>query len=388
MSGEQVTLRKFIRDIEESSNEEKRISVNSFDVVKKIRERPWRLGSYRKQNWGIWLHRMSPYVGKMKPAMAHCLLKAATLPGQIVLDPFCGVGTVPLEADIIGRIGIGMDLNPYAAMISMAKFDRHPLGEHIQWLRNLELKTAEVCWDEIPPIMKEYLHERTLKELYALKRRILEENRIFLLGCLLGILHGHRRGHLSVYTSLVIPFKPIHTPPYKEVIPRLIDKVKRMYRDPFPLNTKSFALPGDARYLPLPEESVDVIISSPPYYNTLDYVQDNRLRLEFLGINDSEKEYLNTILIQKPEKYLDDMEEVGTELMKILKPKGLCIYVLGDCHKGQKHIKTADEVSLIYEKIGFIRYAIIEDEMPPNPSFPTSYKRRKLDRILVMQKPE
>ena len=386
MTHMQSTLRDFTARVAEKE-EEKHRAVDPAAVVKNIEAKPWRMGNFRKQNWGIWLHRMSPYVGKLKPAMAHCLIRASTAPGQLILDPFCGVGTVPLEADLMGRVGIGIDLNPYAATISMAKFDRHPLEEHLDWLKTIKIDPGQVNVDEISPDIRQYFHEKTLKELYALRKEILDENKIFVLGCVLGILHGHRPGHLSVHTSLVVPFKPIDKPPYKEVIPRVIDKVKRTYRNPFPLDTRSAAFHGDARYVFLPFESVGAVICSPPYYNTLDYIQDNRIRLEFLGYDEMAKDNLNGILIQKPENYLKEMKKVGIELMKVLRPGGLCIYVLGDWHKGKSHVNTAENVSHVYQEIGFTTHGIIEDAIPPNPSFPTSFKRKKLDRILIMQKP-
>ena len=74
--------------------------------------------------------------------------------------------------------------------------------------------------------------------------------------------------------------------------------------------------------------------------------------------------------------------------MEFLKPGGICIYVLGDCHKGKLHVNTAQNVAQVYESIGFINYGVIEDPMPSNPSFPTNYKRKKVDRILLMQKPK
>ena len=55
---------------------------------------------------------MSAYVGKIKPGMAHWLIKDITQKGDTILDPFCGVGTVPLEADFLERKSYGIDLSP------------------------------------------------------------------------------------------------------------------------------------------------------------------------------------------------------------------------------------------------------------------------------------
>lgn len=387
MTKVQSSIRDFVLATPETDRKERK-NIDPVSVFRRISWRPWRHGDFKKQNWGNWLHRMSPYVGKMKPAMAHCLIESSSRVCDVVLDPFCGVGTVPLEADLMCRLGIGIDLNPYAATISMAKFDRHAIDENINWLKTVKLNIDEVDPRELPAVMKLYLHERTLKEVYALKKKILEEHKTFLLGCLLGILHGHRPGHLSVRTSLVVPFKPVDKPPYKEVVPRLIEKVERMYRNNFPLETSSFALLGDSRYLPLPSESVDAIVSSPPYYNTLDYIQDNRLRLEFLGHGIESRNRINETLIQEPKAYVQDMQRVGSELLRVLRPGAICVYVLGDCFKGKNQIRTGEKIADLYQKLGFLNHGIVEDALPSNPSFPTSFKRTKLDRIIVMQKPQ
>ena len=360
------------------------VDLKPTTVVRELSKVKWKHVPYKFQNWANWLHRMSPYVGKIKPGMAHWIIKTSSKEGDIILDPFCGIGTVPLEADLLGRIGIGVDLNPYAFAITKAKFDRSPIKEHLNWLDSIELDLNKVNLNGCSKFMKRFYHPKTLKEILVLRDLIIKEKRHFLLGCLLGIIHGHRPGHLSAITSLVIPYNPKTKPEYKEVIPRLKQKVKRMYKDGFPLKTKSKALYGDARKLPLDSNSVDLVISSPPYFNTLDYVNDNRLRLEFLGYNEDKKEKLKRELIQDKDNYLKEMKKVGLELRRVIKRGGYCIFVLGDLHSGKNIINTGQEVKQLFEEIGFISYGIIEDAMPTNKCIPSNFKRKKFDRILVM----
>ncbi|MCK4516138.1 MAG: hypothetical protein KAU31_12825, partial [Spirochaetaceae bacterium] len=49
------------------------------------------------------LHQLSPYVGKIKSNIAADLVERYTEPGDLVIDPFCGAGTIPLEASMRGR---------------------------------------------------------------------------------------------------------------------------------------------------------------------------------------------------------------------------------------------------------------------------------------------
>ena len=91
--------------------------------IKKIKSLEWKKEPFSKQNWGNNFHSISSYVGRIKPAFAHWLIKSVSSKGDVVYDPFCGVGTVPLEASIMGRKSIGTDLNPYAYSITKSKLD-------------------------------------------------------------------------------------------------------------------------------------------------------------------------------------------------------------------------------------------------------------------------
>jgi len=373
-----------IKSLFEYSKIESIPNLSPMEILENIKKAQWKKNPYKFQNWANWLHRMSPYVGKIKPGMAHWLIKIASKEGDIILDPFCGIGTVPLEADLLNRVGIGVDLNPYAYIISKAKFDRHPLTEHFKWLDSVNIDTSKVSLDNQSQFMKKFYHPKTLKEILFIRDLMIKENKDFLLGCLLGIIHGHRPGHLSAVTSLVIPFDPKSKPEYKKVIPRIKEKVKRMYRDGFSLKTNSKAIHADARDMPLKEDSIDLVISSPPYFDTLDYVTDNRLRLEFLGYDSEKKEKLKSKLIQDDGSYLEEMRKVGMELRRVIKCGGYCIFVLGDLHKGKKVVNTAEEIKKIYEELGFVTHGTVEDAMPTNKCIPSIYKRTKMDRILVM----
>lgn len=354
----------------------------------------WRYGEYKKQSWGIWLHSIAPYVGRMKPALAHWLVRVCSKPGDILLDPFCGIGTVLLEADLLGRIPIGIELNPYALVVCKAKFDRKPLKEHINWLKSIKIKEEEIDLSEISPYIKQFYHEKTLKELFALKEVILKERKFFLLGCLLGIAHGHRPQYLSSMTGYIIPHKSAkHIPTYKPVIPRLIEKVKRMYMSEVPLKTEGQIIKADARKIPLKNDSVDVVISSPPYYSTIDYIESNRLRLALLGYDADKRKHLKDELIQHDNTYLSEMRKVGFEIRRVLKPKSLCIFVLGDYYRQNSIKNTAKDVSELYSELNFVTHGIIEDEIPATkrtvPKWSGSKAlekiKKKFDRILIMQ---
>jgi DNA methylase len=71
--------------------------------------------------WGHSFHPMCSYLASFPASMAHAFIARYSRPGDVVLDPFSGRGTVPLQAAAEGRIGVGNDLNPFAHLLTAAK---------------------------------------------------------------------------------------------------------------------------------------------------------------------------------------------------------------------------------------------------------------------------
>ncbi|HHW26359.1 MAG TPA: site-specific DNA-methyltransferase [Firmicutes bacterium] len=87
--------------------------------------------------WGHRLHAMCSYMAMFPPNLPHYFISRCTEPGDLVLDPFCGRGTTPLEACLLGRVGIGNDMNELAYALTKAKTHVPPAGELTQRLSQL-----------------------------------------------------------------------------------------------------------------------------------------------------------------------------------------------------------------------------------------------------------
>src|SRR5512143_792286 len=83
-------------------------------------ERDWKA---QPRLWGHSLHPMCSYLASFPAALAHAFVARYSRPGDVVLDPFSGRGTTPLEACVDGRIGVGNDLNPFAHLLTAAKVE-------------------------------------------------------------------------------------------------------------------------------------------------------------------------------------------------------------------------------------------------------------------------
>jgi len=83
-------------------------------------EPEWKL---QQRLWGHSFHPMCSYLASFPASLVHAFIARYTRPGDVVLDPFSGRGTTPLQACAEGRIGVGNDLNPFAHILTAAKVD-------------------------------------------------------------------------------------------------------------------------------------------------------------------------------------------------------------------------------------------------------------------------
>ena len=67
------------------------------------------------------VHGFHSYPARMHPLTARRIVEAFSQPGDTVLDPFCGSGTVLVEARLLGRGAVGVDANPLAARLLSLK---------------------------------------------------------------------------------------------------------------------------------------------------------------------------------------------------------------------------------------------------------------------------
>ena len=191
------------------------------------------------------LHQLAPYIGKMKSTMAGALVDLFTSPGDTVLDPFMGSGTVGLECLLRGRNFVGADVNPYSLVLTGAKLAPPPSLEealaHAEEHVEAGLDLAGRLDLAAPKWVRAFFHPRTLREVQGVVEHLTREGEHFLLACLLGVLHHQRPGFLSYPSSHLVPYLRTTKFPrdeypemyeYRDVKTRLLAKVKRAYRRP------------------------------------------------------------------------------------------------------------------------------------------------------------
>ena len=186
----------------------------------------------------------------------------------------------------------------------------------------------------IPQWVRAFFHPRTLKETLRLTQVLKRERHYFLLGSMLGILHHQRPGFLSYPSSHLVPYLRSNKFPkspypelyeYRSIAPRLKAKVERALKRT-PEASLTALVDGvrlsSAKSVNLPD-SIDCVITSPPYMDALDYRRDNRLRLWFLGESSSERADRAFTTLPGFRKLLDAL---ARQLDQKVRPGGYCIF--------------------------------------------------------------
>jgi len=346
-------------------------------------------------------HQLAPYIGRIKTTIARYLIDRYTAPGDLVMDPFCGSGVIPLEAAISGRRVIASDINPYGVLLTRAKLLGPSQQEdaierlHSSWRSALRRRSKQDL-RQVPQWVRCFFHTETLRHTLALRDELISREDWFLLACLLGILHHQRPGFLSYPSSHLVPYlrdrlfpKDQFPEMYEErdVLSRMEAKIRRAFRRPPACRAHSRVALCDSRKVRVPKE-VKAIIASPPYMNELDYVRDNRLRLWFLERRLPDE---RDIPKSNPEGLFRDlMTSTLTRLATAIVPDGAIILIVGDASRGGRAIDTAQVVISVFKNAPvlheFALARVINDLIPDVRRSRRDLSGTKSETILVFER--
>ena len=315
---------------------------------------PWSTSS---QRWGHPWHSMCSYLGSFPASLAHAFIAMLSDEGDVVLDPFCGRGTTLLESRLLGRVCLASDLNPIAVALARAKnadVDLETVYERIEALEkrfNLDLyiPEAQVQPEDIALIY----HPHALAQLCYLRRKLLRSEAPvdeFLVGLTLGIMHGsERQDGSSTYASISMPNTFSMSPNYvrrfvqskrlsrvdRNVFGILREKAKRTWSEGGSFATSGVVARADAKSLAAAPEfsdfegAVDLVLTSPPYLNVVNYALQNWIRMWFLNED-----------VKDADEVLDDDLTLGEwagfamgvvhEIKKMMREGGVAVLVVGD----------------------------------------------------------
>jgi DNA methylase len=333
--------------------------------------------------WGHRLHPMCSYLASFPAALTHAFIARYSRPGDVVLDPFSGRGTTPLQACAEGRIGVGNDLNPFAHLLTAAKVEPASEAAARTRLTTLRLRWAGDADDwyrlalqvlgtdgtrvpaagsglgptdvgvtaaVVPREVAVSFHPRTLAQLLYVRSSLRLDDRVdrFLAAAITGILHGKSATYLSEVMPNTFSMAPRYVrdfvartgfrSPDRDVFACLDAKLGRLYREPLP-RVQGIALLGDARdageraRTALQERGLPdrarLVVTSPPYLRVVKYGYYNWLRTWFLGFDSAA---IDAALDDAHHKtaYLRFMGDVLEGLRPALADDAVVVLVIGD----------------------------------------------------------
>ena len=316
-----------------------------------------------KQRAGHSIHEIS-YRACYKPQLPAYFIEKFCKPESVVYDPFMGRGTTLIEAQLHGHKVIGNDINPLSKVLTSPRLNPPTLADIEKRLTEIDLSNDA----EINPDLLVFFYEDTLREIYGWRIYFQQEQLDTVAAWLQMVacsrLTGHSTGFFSVFTlppnlaASVVSQRKINErrnqiPEYRNTKKLILRKSKQLLRHSFPdhfWKDDAVLLTESADKTPqIADESVDLVVTSPPFLDTVDYEQDNWLRMWFCDI---EIEAGKIWQIKSIEDWAARMTDVFVELHRILKPSGKIAFEVGEVRKGA--VLLEDAVFQASVKAGFV----------------------------------
>ena len=389
------------------------------------------------------VHGVHLYPARMIPQIANRLIRENSSRGQTVLDPFCGSGSVLVEASILERNAIGIDINPLAVMIARAKTTpiqpselASIVNEVLKSARRRILLKRENKYKPSTVYFKNIYHwfkKDVINDLSLIKECIDE-------------VETHSK---SIYNFLRVCFSATvlktsniafadnpyfaraktgealekHSPNVLKIFEeRVKDCLKRMkeFYGVHPRNVYCKILQRDSRSMPLEDDSVDLVVTSPPYgeeSHTMAYSRFSKLSLLWLDFTSRDinryaakslggnitafrnvSPTLNLLYSKLAKKNKQRAKEVFSffwdykkcidEIYRVLRPGCFACIVIGDRSALGLKVSNGELTEELAKLSGFYHEATYHREIPKKVLPRRDYKVDLINKedILVLKK--
>lgn len=318
------------------------------------------------------IHEIS-YRACFKPQLPRFFIMSLTHPGDIVYDPFSGRGTSVIEAGICGRRIIANDANPLSRELTLPRFFPPSREEVTGRLAKIPRKGARADID-----LSMFYHPDTEREIVALreylhrrkKQGTEDDTDRWIAMVATNRLTGHSSGFFSVYTlppnqavsqesQNRINRKRNQVPVYRDTHALILRKTKSLLTTLTPVGKSNLSdagktvqfLCGDARFTPgIPDASVQLTVTSPPFLDIVSYRADNWLRCWFNRL-DGDAIGKTITMARTVQHWEEVMGAVFSELFRITKAGGFVAFEVGEVRK--KTVRLDEHVVPLGVAAGF-----------------------------------
>lgn len=369
----------------------------------------WSFSDKTRKDTAYITHGYHRYPAKFIPQIVSRLAEKYTDEGDLIVDPFGGCGTTLVESKIMGRPSVGVDINPVAVLITKAKITpidpikvekafitlkkkldgynentkiKAPDHERIDyWFKPEEKRKLAFIFAEISK-----LKDRDVRDFfYCGFSNILKNCSIWL-----------QKSNKPTRDFRKKPSEPIQT--FFKQVKAMMRGNARFYelsKEKSYLEVPSQVYCTDARTIPVKDNSVSLIVTSPPYVTSYEYADLHQLtalwmeyttdlsdfRKRFIGssyhnkqnlvLNSSIAENIRNELLEKDKKtaeevstYFSEMNQVFAEMRRMLKKGGKTCIVIGNTSLKGVEILNAEVFAEQLQNLGLKIADIIKREIP------------------------
>lgn len=339
------------------------------------------------------VHGFHTYPARMHPATARQLVLTVSSQGSTVLDPFCGSGTVLVEAMLAGRRAVGTDLNPLAvrlARLKTTRFDaaaRRSIAEQARSIalladtRRLRRAGASHRYSRedaaffAPHVLLELDSLATgIRRLPSEDRAVREALELVLSAILVKVSLGASDTSRQAQPRRIAPGFParLFARKAQELARRLGDFAQAV---PETAPAAIVAIDDAAALRSVSASTVDAVVTSPPYAATYDYLTHHAVRLRWLGLDSrglaegemgARRNYARLDAAAASRTWARELERTLRALRRVCRSGARVAFLIGDSAVGTGAIRADEVIATVAPGAGF---TLLARASQPRPHF-------------------